>query len=536
MKNIILNLLLFLPILAFSQQLSKSFNVSTGTPYKVVDAANKLFTSIGGGFTISTKMHGELVTLQKYDVNGMKEVARNEYKDFPKYSKIQELLEIDNKLYFIFEAYNKSEKTFSLYSREIDTKTCKFNKYIKLFTTTRAVIAPAPTALSATTNGMYGIGMIKKFKISTSFDKTKIMVKYRLKPLKRRDKLNFDEIGFYIFDNNFKKIWGKEYEMPYVEAEMDNLATTVKNNGDAFLLVKVNKTKSFELLSINKDGLEKHVLDVKKGLVFDKFELKQGKKGIIAVGYYANGVEFKVNYLGSGSITKNINGLYIFEIDEKGEVVRKKEYPFSIDLINQSRSKNQINKSNKKEAKGKAGINDLLIKNVTIDNQGNMFVLGEVDYIRNEIYMTSTTLMKHLGNMILTKIDAEGNLIWQKKLPKNQAGVASAKQVQSLGIFYDHGQEATYVLFTDNKKNANITVNDTPRAHKAGFGGYITAFKVDNKTGEVERHLILDLTNIGGIKAYQFQTKRILRADDGVFLLEIYIKGKKDTMVKMEVK
>ncbi len=74
-----------------------------------------------------------------------------------------------------------------------------------------------------------------------------------------------------------------------------------------------------------------------------------------------------------------------------------------------------------------------------------------------------------------------------------------------------------------------------PAAHKDGRGGYLTAIKVDDETGDIERHTILELEDINGIEAYQFNATRIFEAEDKVFMLEIYIKGKKDMMVKMEL-
>lgn len=111
------------PFLVLGQaKLSSDFKVTTSTPFAVVDAQSKEYISMGDGSTISVKTRGELVIIQKFDVKTMKEVKRNEYKDFPKYTKIQRLLKVEDRLYYVFEAYNKPNKTFSVYSREIVQK------------------------------------------------------------------------------------------------------------------------------------------------------------------------------------------------------------------------------------------------------------------------------------------------------------------------------------------------------------------------------------------------------------------------------
>ena len=56
---------------------------------------------------------------------------------------------------------------------------------------------------------------------SISKDKTKLFYRSNLRNRERKDILNKQEFGFYMFDENMKQIWGGEYEMPYTEAKMD---------------------------------------------------------------------------------------------------------------------------------------------------------------------------------------------------------------------------------------------------------------------------------------------------------------------------
>ena len=120
-----------------------------------------------------------------------------------------------------------------------------------------------------------------------------------------------------------------------------------------------------------------------------------------------------------------------------------------------------------------------------------------------------------------------------KKLPKNQAGTAGRG---GMGVKYIRSKTGHYVLFLDNVKNANLTVAKAPVPHKDGAGGFLTAYKVDDATGEIEKHNILDVRDLQGIKLHQFNTSRIFNVSDNLFLLETYIKGKKDMMIKIELK
>jgi len=121
-----------------------------------------------------------------------------------------------------------------------------------------------------------------------------------------------------------------------------------------------------------------------------------------------------------------------------------------------------------------------------------------------------------------------------KKLPKNQAGTRGVGQ---MSISFMEGPTADYIAYVDNPKNISLTAEGgVPEAHRDGKGGFLTTYKVDYSTGNIEKHTICDLNNINdGLTAYQFSTTRIFKSTEGVFLMEIYIKDKKDTMVKFEL-
>lgn len=533
MKKTILNFLMLTPLLVFGQvKLSQDFKVSTSTPFPVVDAPSKEYVGMGNGSTISVKTRGELVIVQKFDVKTMKEVQRNEYEDFPKYTKIQSLLKVGDRLYYVFEAFNKKEKTFSVYSREIDTEKGSFKEIKTLFTTKGDV---APTGYKAA-GGFWGIGALPKFDVISSFDGSKILIQYRNRPESKNDSKNYDELGFYVFDNTFTKLWGKEVKMPHTEKEMNNLAYAINKDGVVFMLSRINASKSFEVITVSgTEGLKNKQLPVQKDLSFDKFDLRESANGnIIAAGYYANGTETKVDWTGNMSFSRNINGIYVFEIAKDGSIVRDNDYPFSIELIKKYLSNRQKGKADAKEDAGTAGINDLVLRNFVLNDDGSMVIIGEINYTRKELWFTSMEMVTHFGDIVATKIDASGKLVWAEKMPKNQAVLQSnISDLGSLGISYVQGKGAHYILFVDNRKNATLKMDQPAEPHKGGFGGFLTAYKIDDATGKIDKHSILDLTNIEGLKAYQFNVNRIFEAMDKIFMLEVYIKDKQDMMVKM---
>ena len=115
MKKILSILFLTLAVSSFSQvKFSKDFTVEAGKPFPVVDAGHKQYFGVGDNKSISIKTQGELVTIQKFDALTMKEVSRKVYEDFPKYTNVQRIIQSKDALFYIFEAYNKADKTFSV--------------------------------------------------------------------------------------------------------------------------------------------------------------------------------------------------------------------------------------------------------------------------------------------------------------------------------------------------------------------------------------------------------------------------------------
>lgn len=326
--------------------------------------------------------------------------------------------------------------------------------------------------------------------------------------------------------------------MPHTEKEMNNLAYAVNKEGTVYMLSRINASKSFEVITVSgADGLKNKQLPVKKGLAFDKFELRESSNGnIIAAGYYANGTEAKVDWTGTMSLSQNINGIYVFEIAKDGSIVRDNDYPFSIELIKKYLSHRQKGKADAKEDAGTAGINDLMLRNFVLNDDGSIVIIGEINYTKQEFWFTSLEMVTHFGDIVATKINADGKLAWSEKMPKNQAVLqTNIQDMGGLGISYVQGKGAHYILFVDNRKNATLKMDQPAEPHKGGFGGYLTAYKIDDATGKIEKHSILDLTDIKGIKAYQFNVSRIFEAMDKTFMLEVYKKDKEDIMVKMEL-
>ena len=523
-------------------QLSTDFDVKLGEPYKVVDARSKRYFSVGNNKTLSVKTDRETVYIQMYSYtkNGAKEDIKTEYKkELQKGSQLIDIIKTKDKLQYIYEVYNRKNKNYEVYSREINQSKGTLASAKKIFTSKGKIQRTPNFTPNAVYWNMTSFTWDPKFDIITSFNKEKILICYRNVPIKKRDVENFDVLGFHVFDQDMKKEWGKEVRMPYTESEMNNIAFGVLSNGNVFMMAQKNGTKKLELFTINNDGLDITPLDVFGDYYYMKIKLNEDADGnLICAGLYSeSGINVKVGFNGFGSsgISYNTNGLIYFKMEPTGKILASKDYEFPLELIQQYVSDRIKKRAEKREGKGKAGIEDLKLVNMINQKDGSTVFICERQYVRNEMWGTDTKTVYHYYNIVVMKVSADGELVWVKKIPKNQAGVNGTGQ---MSIKYIEGDGYHYVLYVDNPKNLNISIDEAPATHKDGAGGFLTACKIDDETGKYEKHTILDMRNIEGKVAHQFSVTRIYEAniEDQIFMMEAYLKNKKDAMIKIELK
>jgi hypothetical protein len=527
--------LVLIPSLMFGQKLSDDFTVSVSEPFRVVDAQSKEYLALDNGNVISAKMYGEKVFIQLFHVGDMKEIARNEYEDMPKYTKFIDVINVNNRIFYIYQAYNKKQKNFTVYSREINIDEASFMEQKVLFTSDRKVANQFSTGeiTRSSTGGFFNVATGPKFMVHQSYDASKVMITYRSYPREKNDALNYDDIGFYVFDNGMELIWGQEVKMPYTEAQINNVAYSVSSKGNGLMLVANRETKTYQVISVTKGGdVKTKDLGVSADKIVRTMKIRELANGnFLCAGFYANGIEY--NFMAS-NFKYNINGLMYFKVSEEGDLLQEEYYDFTEDFLKQNLSEKQKEKLAKREKEGKAGIADLLLLDVIIKEDGSTFFLGERQFTDRPAFgpNSNKTYYKFM-NALLIKVNKGGELAWMRKLPKFQYGFKGRGQ---LGVAYMEGKTADYITYVDNPKNINLDPSGgVPERHVDEKGGFLTAYKVDHESGDVEKHTICELTDIKGIHAYQFNTNRIVKSSDGVFLMEVYIKGKKDAMVKFEL-
>lgn len=560
MKKISILLLLVITVtFTFAQKaLSTDYDYKVSKPYKVVDARSKEYFSNGKEVLgVKIKANKNQVLLQKYNIDNMSEIGKKTYNDLPKNFLYEGLVQAQGKYYFFYSSWSgKKTKHERLYYREIDFENGTFKGESKQVIDHQGKLAEfyvsnkmdRAIAMSAFGNYSYGkmfnamFAGLPKFKISTSTNESKILIQYRKKPKVKKDTKSWDIIGYKVYDTEMNETWAKTYTMPYTERRMNILDNLIDQNGKVYMLAKVfhddsNRDKKrrrdksanyhIELFEITDtaDKIKTSKISLDDKFINDIVLVQSKEDELLCSGFYNKGR------------TKNSSdGLFTYKIDLNGKLISKNHYEIPLGIINQY-VKNRTKKKNaRKDKKGKAEINALALKNIITNGDGSITLVGEKSYVvEHRNYKTGkVTYTFHYEDVLISKINANGELAWMKKIPKRQKGVIG-KGGLSYSYFNANGNH--YLIYLDNVKNFDLPLNKRPAMHMDGKGGYLTAVKINDQTGELVKGSILDFRRIkGDIVAYQFNTDRIVKTKDNEFFVEVYKKKKEDIFLRVEMK
>lgn len=529
-KSIWLLTLFLAPFLCFSQA-----EVTLGKPYKVIDAADKYYFHKGDEI-LTLKKDGKIISIQKLNAKTLSFIQVKVYEDMPSGFVVEKIAEFSDRYYVFYSLWDKANEAEQLFYREIDFAKGVFIGDGKLLLKVNGKVTG-----TFVSGGFYNVSVVDKFSFNFSKNDLKMLIQYRMKPVVRSDDKSFDVIGLCVFDKNIQAISKKEVKMPYSEKKMNNLDYSVDSEGNAYILTTVyddNTTEvkgkdgkanyHIELLRIKANTSEVTITPV---VVKDKF--------INKIWLYENAMDYMVcaGFYNNGKDLNDANGIFLFKVGKDGKVFDMASYEIPVEVLNQFVSKRSQKQNEKKEDKGKAEFTDLELRELIIQDDGSLLLVGEQYYMESHTTYSSnggsrTYYTYHYNDMLVTKIDPSGKLSWMKKLPKRQTG-----RVGKGGMSYQYmynGDSHTF-LFLDNQKNMNLPLDQVPAGHSDGAGGFLTAYKVKDGTGAVTKISILDTKDVKGIEVFQFLPSRILPLSNSEFVLEVYKKKKEDIMIKVNL-
>jgi len=314
----------------------------------------------------------------------------------------------------------------------------------------------------------------------------------------RSDKKNYDVLGFQVFDESMKKIWGGEFRMPYTEAVMDNSNFSVDGKGNAYLLANVydddsrrEKDKStglpgyhYEVMKFTKDSKKMLIvpIDLKENFINESSLVENSSNEMIVACTY-----------GTKAKSNGTDGIFLATINQQGKLVNYMNgyYQFPKEELLKYESARMRRKIEKNDDNPVA---NLKVRDVLVDSDGSIFISCE-EYFKRVVttYISGviTTNTYYYYNDILTsKIDASGKFAWMCKIPKRQRGInTGGKGTMSYKLVSD--ASGYYFLYLDNIKNMKLADNEEPKAHIDGMGGQVIVSKI-TKDGVSSKELLFD--------------------------------------------
>ncbi len=459
---------------------------------------------------------------------------------FGERSNLQSFVRLKNKIYLFARVVDRENDKEGLSALEFNPKTLDFTgKPVSLFKSSYKV---RTEMLAGATPMFFGFGGgVAAYDFCKSQDSSKFLYNYALVGKEKKDKINKDVIGMYVYDENLVKIWGGEYQMPYTEAVMDNLSYTLSNDGKVYLLARINDIENkkalkkageisyrYEVLIYDKDNKKPKIVELKLDNYFptDAYLYEDGKKNIVVTGFYSKDV--KQLYVA--------DGFYMVRLDvDKGAVTKVNSgyYEIPSDVIKEymsERSKRKLSKKEKK--KGDIGLEYLTIRNIISTPNGSMKIISEVYHQYTQTTTdskgnTRTTYITDAGDLFVMSIDNAGKMEWVKKIPKSQRcgnWTAPGSSINSIVIGNDIN-----IFFMENLKNEKLPV-EKRKTYADGAVGTVKVVTIDAK-GKVTNG------SLGSTK--EFKTRFYIRyfKDGGnKNLIRMQRRKKKDIMFSIESK
>ncbi|MCW3125537.1 MAG: hypothetical protein JWO03_1195 [Bacteroidetes bacterium] len=427
-------------------------------------------------------------------------------KEFPKNYMIDKIMELDGKYYIFYSTYDDDE---ILWCQELDVKKGEMKGKAKQIANSKNKLSGTLTA-----TGFYQFQTSNKWKFIQSADKSKLVIWYRLKPKEKKDALNNDVIGFWVFDNKLSKLWNKDVTMPYTEKMMDNEDYQVDGAGAVYLLGKIyeegNKDSKdghpnyhYELMQYTGSGKSVSAkFDVGEKYVVDAALIESNKGQIICTGYYSKSKR-----------TQSSDGVFFFTYDEGSRSMKsvyKGFYEFPNDVIKQFETKRSQKKVDKEEEDGKdVEVANLQFRNLDIQDDGSFTLFGEqyheVTYTRTNSRGGSTSTTRYyFDDIYVMRIGADGDMKWVKKIPKRQVDVSQTSygygtymannfraNTEYLSFYLHTIGKNNYVFYIDNQKNSALSPDQLPAAYAAGARGELICVKID-ESGNLSKSSVFD--------------------------------------------
>lgn len=507
--------------------LSKDYTYTIGEPYEnikgVINGYWPFYYTTKDDQIMAIKSNRKQLVVQIFNVENLKLISSKEITDLPKNKMQEKIVALNNKYYYFYSSWSgKKTKHERLYYKEVDFEKGTFSDQSTL-------LIDIPEKIKS----YFGLD---KFEIKTSRDSTKLMAKYTKISKIKKNKNSFELIKLHVFDKDLNQIWSKEYKMPHSEIKTRVIDYEVSTHGDVYILSKIFHDNSKKDKKRGKDGAQNYHLEVLKISkdsentltldLDDKFinaaNMHLNKTGKLTItGFYTQG-NVKERY-----IDNDTDGVFIFKFDKDDNLIYKKTHEIPMSILKQYENDKTKRKLNKKEHKNEANFTNLIPQYLGVNDTG-ITLIGE-QFFQTEY---KGQLRQHYHDILITKLDNKGDLLWMKKLPKKQKK-GKKKSLSELSFSYFLSNNYHHLIFLDNMKNIRLPLNMVPNLHISGYGGYLTVYKVNDDNGAINKDAIFDTNKVGENEIeIDYINDRLIEISENEFIIEVLSK-KQNRLIKI---
>jgi len=545
-KKLLIAALCALPMTVLAQQVQvlNNFQITASEPFESFGTSRSMSIEAPTTFfkndeLLSFRFSAGKFSFQKYAGSEMNEIQRvqlDKRQDFLK----EVVIEVGGRFYFCFSPFHQLNRKNSLIAREIDFENGSFIGDEKVLFDSPEKMMPVRTWAN----------IYSKYNFAQSFDGGKLMAIHQTKSGNKKSKNKV--VGLHVYDGAMNQLWYQEVVLPYKSKEVNFIDAAVDSDGRAYLLIELLKRAykkngsgsgtPLKVLYVNSHDGSVSPADIDMGgKAINSAKLFENSNGEIALsGLYA-----------VGGIKNSSDGVYIVKLSIEGKVLINEihEVPNEVIALNTS-TQNQLNIERSSETTN-WGLKDMVLREVIPGNDGSTIVLAERLLVKKGFPLTVSEHSQvksnlYYGSILAARMEADGTLSWMKKLPKNQmarfAGRPHSefikdKVVGDMGFATINRHSDPIIVFADNDKNLELPDNEVPSTHWDRFGGYLTAYRINRLSGDVEKMSLFALSNYEGMILNSYGIDRVYQLAENEFAVEFNttLEGNKKKSVLVKV-
>lgn len=421
--------------------------------------------------------------------------------------------------YFIFLQPSdiKKAKTIKFYFRKLDLETGSLGAEQFIFESDNV-------RLDWQENSFGFAAFNPTAKVNLSKDGTKLLFSCREK--------------LYVYEKGMQLIWktDSKYGQYVPKGLYDIQDEMIDNDGAYYTILKVFKNEGQPNMKWHDTGAYREVISSRdKRPNYDIVVLKIAKDGVSKIETRAFNEKFVHSLtlhrtadnklICAGLCPSEINisrslGFLSLELDGSNSKLNYYPIPKEIEY--------QTQKSMPETQKGMEYLWGLEIQNTS---DGNLLLICEQNLSFDPAASSGACSGCH-GNILVTKIDLLGKIIWMKRLTKWQLFTKGNNGCNSYKYLYLNDKH--YIIYLDNKGNQELDLSTHGKYCQDCGSGYVFAYVLDDN-GNVTKEPIFDLDKLSNRTTYNFKSY-LKTISDTEFVFPTYQKDEKFALVKVTVK